>query len=437
MVEVLLRRAETKLAEMEANAALAEVEEALQLAPGHGRAHQLKGRILFLQVEYRKSIQSFQRTLELIGPNPETLYLLGEAYLQMKEYDDAERTFQDLLELAPGYRDAAERLAILYVSTNSRDKELPALERAAAGAPDSAEIRLLLGLTLRQRGESERSLEVLQRAAKLAPDNPRAHYEVGMTLKHMGRGDEARAAFERAVDLDPLHEGACNALMLYARKDSPEVQERARQRFETAREFGRKKQALRNEIEYDPGNPAAIYQLALLQAQHGHIEESETIFERVLMMDPKHRPAATNLGRALMQLERHEQAIPPFQRAVDLEPDIIEWRVDLARAMVQASHPGRTDAVAEVAKRVGDEPNQLFQLGQLQSRLGDLVAAEATFSGILERAPGAGEVWASRGQLRGTMGRTAEAVADLNKALELGTSRDAALREMLRELASP
>ena len=61
---------------------------------------------------YGDAIKSFETSLDLIGRNPDILYLLGEANRLPGQWKGAEAAYLELLEIDPTNADARKRLAL-------------------------------------------------------------------------------------------------------------------------------------------------------------------------------------------------------------------------------------------------------------------------------------------------------------------------------------
>lgn len=93
-------------------------------------------------------------------------------------------------------------------------------------------------------------------------------------------------------------------------------------------------------------------------------------------------------------------------------------------------NPGRASAIARceaALRRVGmskiHRASTLVNLGILQMRAGQYPESLASYEASLEVAPGSPEALINRGAVMIYLGRHEEAVSDLSRAIELGTSK--------------
>ncbi len=94
----------------------------------------------------------------------------------------------------------------------------------------------------------------------------------------------------------------------------------------------------------DPGAYIAHVNLGVALAQAGKLEEAIGHFEQTLRLKPDYAPASYNLGRALAQQGRIRAAIPYFEQAVRLQPNDAGAHNNLANALAE------TDRLSEAVQ---------------------------------------------------------------------------------------
>jgi tetratricopeptide (TPR) repeat protein len=132
--------------------------------------------------------------------------------------------------------------------------------------------------------------------------------------------------------------------------------------------------------------------------------------ERAVQLDATYPLAATNLGAAYVGLDRWEEAIVQYRRALTLDPDFDLARSNLALAYERA---GRwIEAMAEyepLAQRAGREGDIRLRIGALALRADDLDKAEASFQRVLVLDPSAYAALFNLGLVNDRRGRALEA----------------------------
>ncbi len=219
-----------------------------------------------------------------VNPEAYELYLKGRFFWNKRTGDDLRKSIEYLKQAIakdPGYALAYAALAdsygILrfYGGASPDESVVPAATAAkkALELDDSlAEAHASLGLIATEELEIHRGVSELERAVQLNPNYATAHHWLSLALTALGQSDRSVAELKRALELDPLSM-VINADLsigyLYARR-------------------------------YD---------------------EAEAQARRALEIDPRSFLAHYYLGMALQLKGQLKEAIPEFQKAVDLNHD--------------------------------------------------------------------------------------------------------------------
>ena len=96
-------------------------------------------------------------------------------------------------------------------------------------------------------------------------------------------------------------------------------------RAEAAREF-------EQELQLDPGNANAIYELAEIHRRMNELDQAQQLFEAALKYYPDFQQAQVGLATTLMAQRKPDLALPHLQRAVALDADdeVAWYRLSLA-----------------------------------------------------------------------------------------------------------
>ncbi|MBE2212772.1 MAG: tetratricopeptide repeat protein [Opitutaceae bacterium] len=103
-----------------------------------------------------------------------------------------------------------------------------------------------------------------------------------------------------------------------------------------------------------PGNTRAHTNLGTALAQEGRVEEAMASFREALRLYPDHASAHYNLGVALAGLGRSAEAFEHLGAAVRLEPTWADARLNLGNTLVRLGRPG--EAVAEYREALRLQP---------------------------------------------------------------------------------
>ena len=84
-----------------------------------------------------------------------------------------------------------------------------------------------------------------------------------------------------------------------------------------------------------PQNPRAFYNLGVALKQAGRMQEAMAQWEQALRLKPNYAEAHINLGTALLTLGRTPEAIGHFEQALRIQPDIAVAHSNLGAALMQ------------------------------------------------------------------------------------------------------
>ncbi len=237
-----------------------------------------------LQARLTGSEKSSIAKTPTVNPEAYELYLKGRFFWNKRTGDDLRKSIEYLKQAIakdPGYALAYAALADsygllrFYGGASPAESVVPA-EAAAKKAlelDDSlAEAHASLGLIATEELEVNRGVNELERAIQLNPNYATAHHWLGLALATLRQSDRSVGELKRALELDPLSmiiNADLSIIYLYARR----------------------------------------YDAAEAQAR------------KTLEIDSRSFVAHYYLGEALQLTSRLKEAIPEFQKAVELNND--------------------------------------------------------------------------------------------------------------------
>lgn len=192
-----------------------------------------------------------------------------------------------------------------------------------------------------------------------------------------------------------------------------------------AREPGMAEAQAEEILRVVPGHPPTLQLLAAARVAQGKLEEALAVLEPLAASQPKWAAVQFELGLALTQAGRKEEAIAALRRTVALQPDLPQaWRV-LADHLLDAGDP---DAAAEAylghVRHAATDPRLMAAGAALTDNR--IPEAEGLLRQHLREAPT--DVVAIRmfAELAARVGRTDEARLLLERCLELAPGFHAA-----------
>lgn len=107
-------------------------------------------------------------------------------------------------------------------------------------------------------------------------------------------------------------------------------------------ELGRKEEArdaFRSALEIDPGNAAALGDLATVEMQLGDDEAALMHAQGAVRAAPGEAVHRYNLGNLLARRQRYEEALLSLRRAVEIDPDYVYAYNELGNIYLELDHP--------------------------------------------------------------------------------------------------
>ncbi len=217
----------------------------------------------------------------------EQLYQSGVELFEQGKPEAALAALEKAVRAQPGHAAAWKAIGVVYAAQGDAFLAEPAFRKACQFAPALADACFYHGRALHLLNRFEEAIGVLNRIAK---QDPRAHRVIGLSLEGLGRWAEAEAAFGLAI-------------RLYRGGEDPRID----------------------------------YAVSLIR--QGRPQDSLAPLEAALRDAPTSSRAHFELGRALVQLERIEAALPHLERAVALDSRSASARLLLGKLYLRLGRP--------------------------------------------------------------------------------------------------
>lgn len=203
--------------------------------------------------------------------------------------------------------------------------------------PSDAEAWFLLAAVQAYRGAFEEVVACCGRALSLRPDHVGAHYNLGVALQTLRRLQAAEQSYRTALALDPGFVAARLNLGLVL-LDLGRAEEAAVIYEQLLDEPTKLDVAMRVRAHINLGQVLLILQ---------RFDEAERICRAALSLDPRSGEALNNLGRALMEQGRLQEAVDVHRQAVDVRPDFTTAHSNLLLELNYLSDPDGAATYAE------------------------------------------------------------------------------------------
>ena len=300
-VEELYNQAKAAQSQCDVASAISKYEEILRIAPRLGPAYNNLGALYFRQRDYRKAATVLEQGLKVNPAMPSASALLGIALFDMGEYDKARPRLEAALRSNANDSNAQMFLAKDLAKLGDYQQAAVQLQQLAGQQPKNQEIWYLLSRVYMKL--SERSLAKMN---AIDPNSVLAHELSAEVMEAMNNFDGAVVELKKAVEAAPRRPGTHyklgDAYLSLSQLDS------AAEQFQA-------------EIAVDPASCMAQWKMgSVVLLKNGNPEEALANINKALALCPSLSDALPDRARALMKLNRNQEAVTDLEAAAKADP---------------------------------------------------------------------------------------------------------------------
>lgn len=170
----------------------------------------------------------------------------------------------------------------------------------------------------------------------------------------------------------------------------------------------------------NPGSWMAHVNLGNALRQEGKPDDAIAQYEEALRLDPKEAEAHHNIGLTLMQKGKVDDAIAQYRQALQFDPKLLSAYVNLGDALLQKGKAD--DAMAQYIAALKIKPDDAmthYNLGTVLFQQGKLDEAIAHFEQAVKIQPDYSDAQDNLGIVLAEKGRLDEAIAHFQEALRI------------------
>ena len=251
--------------------------KALEIDPNHLAAKA----VLCLAIDWQKRAkEAVDLCNAVVAANPK--YADGFAYLAEAQADDgdfasAKSSAETAVDLEPQNADAMRALGYAYDAFGRYDDALYHYQRALERDPNMPHVMNAIGRIYLIQGNSDSAIKTFQRVIEMDPGNDEAYFQLGGAYQFIGEFGKARVVLDKAIELNPMR------LKAWTRRGE------------------------------------------ILFAQRGYFEAVDDYRQAITISQQISQPLTAydylNLGFALQITQNCDQAIPYFNKVLELAPN--------------------------------------------------------------------------------------------------------------------
>ena len=276
--------------------AIEKYQAIIKLAPRLAAAYNNLGMLYFKEQDYHHAAEMLKQALEL-NPNMQSASaMLGMAYFELRVNDEAERLLRTALSVNPKDDNVEMTLALTLIDLKKYDEAASHLNNFLQRNPRDQKAWYVLRNTYLQMSE-----DALAKINEIDPDSVIAHEIAGELHENMYDYVDALVEYKKAVDMAPHQPGThmrmADAYWHLGKWESAQAE-------------------FKSELANDPNNCAAQWKLAdaILEA-NGSSEDALSELNQSVDRCPQLMEARVDRARALIRLARHNDALPDLLMA--------------------------------------------------------------------------------------------------------------------------
>ena len=385
--------------------AITQFRTALRLNADFLQAHINLAHALSAKGDNDAAVKEARVAVKLAPRDAEAHRSLGRALSLLRDLNDAIAEFRKASQLDPQRPDLHDELGALLVQNSQLEDASTEFAEALRLQPRSAAAKFHLGVLRWKQRSLDEAGQLLQSAVELAPDNAEAHYYLARVRADKGDSEGAVQEWMAAVKLRPDFTEAETQLGLALQRKGDAVGAVS---------------AFRQVIKTQPDDANAHNNLGLALIQSGDAPGAVPEFEAALRLKPEDRDYRGNLGIAYLQRADFDAAIREFRAALQGAPDDVTLHYNLGLALkLKDDLPA---AIVELQKAAQLDPEQAdvhYTLGVIFWQQGDFARAADELRAAIKARPGYAEAHYTLGTVLKQQGKLQEAADALREAIRL------------------
>ena len=300
-VQELYAQAKAAEANGDLRGATASYESLLRIAPRLPAAYNNLGALYLRQRDYKKAAEILEKGLKLDPKMSSAAALLGIARFQMGDYPGARRNLEAALRANPSDDNAELYLANDLIKLGELNPAVDHLRLLSQREPANQQIWYLLGKVHMKLSE-----QALLKLNEIDPNSVWVHEISGEIMEGMKNFDGALVEYKKAVEMAPEQAGTHYALG---------------NAYWSLRMWDAATEQFKAELVNDPANCLAQWKIGnIILEQHANSEEALAAVVKALDICPTLMQARLDRARALINLERHREAVKDLEMVEKSDP---------------------------------------------------------------------------------------------------------------------
>ncbi|CAI2719605.1 DciA family protein [Nitrospina watsonii] len=374
-------------------------------------------------------------------------FMMDLKYEREGDFDMAAHHYAKVVEHEPGKEDFITHLMVLYLRIGKLDEALQLGQRGLRTFPDNVRMHTIVGDILTSRGRHAEALEHYRKVSELDPKSPRAFLMAGTALRFLKEYEASREWFHNVSVIDPAN---TLGFFYYGRSlldtgDLPAAEEKLKKSVSLRPSMIEARQALAITLEkqekyqeaitqyrilkkLDPANTVVADRYDTLNEAWDPVTETLTSGTQPLPELPLAEPDIHRMiGAIFYQQVMYLEAIDEF-RLVLAQGEDKEVRFTIARIYEVLGRPDKAVQEIEAYRAQKDEPDTvevLLKLARLYGLDGSMSQSVDLLGLAVNRDPHNHRLFHALTLAYMSLNRNEEALQTIDRAIALNNSHDA------------
>ncbi|MCC0179256.1 tetratricopeptide repeat protein, partial [Waterburya agarophytonicola K14] len=327
--------------------------------------------------DYDKSLQAYEKAIEIKPDFHKAWYAHGWALMRQKNYTQAKVSFNEAIEYIDesNYEAATiawRQLGDAHFYLGEYEESIKAFKKAIRYRPDDFIVYQWLSESSRQSGRYQEAIKALKESLSLNPNSSTGYSRLASILSDNGEFEAAIAQISKAIELEPGNADH------YSRRG---------QFYSYLENYEAAIADFNKAVEIEPSHAEAHVSRGLVRANQGNESGFNSDADRALSLQPENAFIYTTRGNGYFALGKIEQGFKDYNTAINLDSNFAHffyvWR------------------------------------GQALNFQGEYEKAIADYNRAIELQPKIGVYYRDRGRTYLDQKNYQLALADFNKAIEI------------------
>jgi tetratricopeptide (TPR) repeat protein len=187
-------------------------ERVLEITPDSAETCNCLGTCYIRKRMPEQAIKHIREALVRDPKSAEAHYNLGNAYALMEQWPRAIGSFKKAITLRPEYVEVYNNLGFAFQRSGSPEQAIASFEGALELRPDYVQAYFNLGNIHLELKQFDAAVEDYREAVRLQPNLAQAHYNMGQAHYGKKQLDHAINCYQKTIEINPKHFGAWHNL---------------------------------------------------------------------------------------------------------------------------------------------------------------------------------------------------------------------------------